>query len=69
LNLLADTGNPCALILSQANMARFKRSDAPNINTNFGPLTGGWLHVHMPDFGVDQPLVCYASDAVVSATA
>jgi hypothetical protein len=68
LDLLADTGNPCALILSQANLAKFQHVNAPNLNTNFGPLTGGWVHVLMPDFGLDQPLVCYGSDAVVSAT-
>ena len=68
IELLADTGNPCAVIISQASMAKVKQGDATDISTNFGLLEGGWLRVTMPELGLDQDLVGYASDAVLRAT-
>jgi hypothetical protein len=67
VQLLADTGNPCALIIGSNAMKRFKRGDAPDMGSNFGPLTGGWLQVLLNDIGFDRHMVGYASDAVVSA--
>jgi len=67
-DFLADTGNPCAIILSQPVMARLKQRAAPDVNSNFGLLEGGWLHVGMPELGLNQDVVGYASDAVVTAT-
>src|SRR5437660_12493307 len=40
LDLLADTGNPCAIIISQEQMLRLKIADAPDVSTNFGLLQG-----------------------------
>ena len=68
LDLLADTGNPCAIIISQANMLRLKQADAPDMSTNFGLLEGGWLNVAMQELGLNSSLVGYASDMVVGAT-
>jgi hypothetical protein len=68
VELLADTGNPCALIISQALMARLKQRAAPDVHSNFGLLQGGWLHLTMPELGLDQDVVGYASDAVMTAT-
>jgi hypothetical protein len=62
LELLADTGNPCAVILSGAHMAALKQGDGPDMNSNFGLLQGGWLRLAMPELGLG-----YASDAVVTA--
>jgi hypothetical protein len=67
VELLADTGNPCALIISQTTMARLKQRAAPGVNSNFGPLEGGWIHVNVPELGLDRDLVGYASDAVALA--
>ena len=67
LDVLADTGNPCALIVSSPSMARSKSGDAPDIQSNFGLLQGGWLRLAMPEFGLIQPLVGYASNAVAAA--
>jgi hypothetical protein len=67
VELLADTGNPCGIIISQAAMANVKLQAAPDINSNFGLLEGGWVHLTMPELGLDQDLVDYACDAVVSA--
>jgi len=66
LELLADTGNPCAIIIAQHNLARLKASDAPDINTNFGPMQGGWLQLAMPELGLVQPIRGYGSDAVLT---
>ena len=68
VELLADTGSPCALLLSEAATVRLKQRAAPDVNTNFGLLQGGWFHVAMAELGVDQDLVGYTSDAVVTAT-
>lgn len=67
LELLADTGNPCALIIASPSMARLKAGDAPDIQSNFGLLQGGWLQLAMPELGLTQPVVGYASDAVAAA--
>lgn len=68
VELLADTGNPCAIIVSQALMARLKQRAAPDVHSNFGLLDGGWLHLTMPELGLDQDVLGYASDAVATAT-
>jgi hypothetical protein len=67
LDLRADTGNPCAAIIGQQAMARLKVADAPDMNTNFGVIQGGWLQLAMPELGLVQPIIGYASDAVLAA--
>lgn len=65
--LLADTGNPCALIISRASMALVKQRDGLDVNSNFGVLEGGWLHVSVPEVGLDADVLGYSSDLVVTA--
>jgi hypothetical protein len=48
-------------------MANLRHRAAPNANSNFGLLEGGWLHVSLPELGLEQSLIGYASDAVVTA--
>ena len=67
LDLVADTGNPSAVIISPARMNQLKYADAPSLSTNFGPLTGGWVQLSMPEFGLVQGVLAYASDPVVRA--
>jgi hypothetical protein len=67
LELLADTGNPCSLIISRSNMAALKLKGAANLKTNFGQLFGGWLELAMPELGLTQTIRAYASDKVVTA--
>jgi len=62
--LVADTGSPCAVILGQADLNLLFRSPAAGINTNFGPLTGGWLQLHMPELALMQSILGYGSDTV-----
>jgi len=43
------------------------RATAAGTANNFGPLTGGWLELHMPELGLTQQFVGYGSDAVLQA--
>jgi hypothetical protein len=67
LDLVADTGNPSALIIGQAAMTDLTLIPTSTVTSNFGPLAGGWLSVHMPELGVDQDLLGYASDRIVTS--
>jgi hypothetical protein len=62
--LLADTGSPCAVILGQTDLALLLRASAAGIQTNFGPLKGAWLDIHMPELGLSTPILSFGSDAV-----
>jgi hypothetical protein len=66
---LADTGNPCALIVGQEVMDQFNQGLVPGMSTNFGRLAGGWLRVQIPEVEFDANLIAYASDAVAQAAA
>jgi hypothetical protein len=65
--LVADTGNPFALILGQTDSALLVQSPAASRNTNFGVLIGGWLELNMPELGLTTAVLGYASDAVFQA--
>jgi hypothetical protein len=41
LELRADTGNPCAVIIGTAHLKLMNLIAGLSVNTNFGPLTGG----------------------------
>jgi hypothetical protein len=66
---LADTGNPCALIEAKDILGHFNLGLVPGMNTNFGPLEGGWMRVRAPAVGFDEDLIAYGSDAVAEAAA
>jgi hypothetical protein len=63
--LLADTGSPCAVILGQTDLALLLRASAAGIQTNFGPLMGGWLEINMPELGVSTQVLGFGSDVVL----
>ena len=65
--LLADTGNPCAVVIGMALMLKLIRRSAPDVQSNFGVPQGGWIHLRMPELGLDQEVRSFASDAVASA--
>jgi hypothetical protein len=67
IEVLADTGNPCALIVGTLVMRQFNLGMAPGMSSNFGPLDGGWLRTQMPEIGFDENVLAYSSDAVVQA--
>lgn len=62
--LIADTGNPFAIIIDVKGLAEFKHRDGPPFDTNFGPLDGGWLMVAMPELGLNELILCCGSDEV-----
>jgi len=64
---LADTGNPCAIIMSPSELASLNYGKATNLSSNFGFLQGGWLRLAMPEFGLDCYLVGYGSEEVERA--
>ncbi len=65
--LLADTGCPCAAILGVADFALLLHATASGMNTNFGPLSGGWIELNMPELGLTSPLLGFGSDHVLHA--
>jgi hypothetical protein len=65
--LVADTGSPCAVILGEADLALVSRAAAAAINTNFGPLIGGWLELVMPELGLTNQIHGFGSDQVLHA--
>jgi hypothetical protein len=67
IELIADTGNPYAIIISLALMQQFIRNQALGRNSNFGWLSGGWLQVRVPAIHFDQQVIGYGSDALVAA--
>lgn len=67
LDVLADTGSPFFLIVSEDTMGRFKMNDGPAINTNFGPMKAGWLQVSIPLVREQLFVEGYSSEAVVGA--
>jgi hypothetical protein len=66
LNLLVDTGNPCAIIIDLGTMETLRWRDSGSARSNFGSLEGGWLRVAIPELGFDEKTLGYANDSVVS---
>ena len=67
LEVVADTGNPCAVIVSAELMRQFNQGVAPGISTNFGSLDGGWLRLRISEIGFDRIVLGYGGDPVVQA--
>ncbi len=67
IQLLADTGNPFALILDPDVAERLTQRVAPPVETNFGTLKGFWFELAMPEFGLTASVLGYASLAVAEA--
>jgi hypothetical protein len=65
--LVADTGSPCAVILGHTDLALLLRSPAAGANSNFGPLVGAWLELHMPELGLGSQVLGYGNHQVVQA--
>jgi hypothetical protein len=66
LKFLADTGNPCSLIISVAMFAKLCWRQSAATESNFGTLDGGWLRIVVPELEFDEKVLAYANDAVVS---
>lgn len=64
---LADTGNPCELIVSSQLLRRFNQGLTPGMSTNFGQLEGGWLRVQIPELNFEETVLAYGGDSVLQA--
>jgi hypothetical protein len=66
LECLADTGNPCSLIISVGMFRRLCWRQSSTMESNFGTLDGGWLRIVVAELGFDQKVLGYANDMVVN---
>jgi hypothetical protein len=67
IDAFADTGNPCALIISERLFEEFNLGLAPGMDSNFGRLQGGWLRVQIANMSFDEDLLGYGNDEVIKA--
>jgi hypothetical protein len=66
LDLLADTGCPRAVILSEDALAELNWWPTPAIDSNFGPLNGGWVRLATPELGLDEHIQGYTNAEVIA---
>ncbi len=66
LELLVDTGNPCAIIISADLMNEVRWREASLVDSNFGSMDGGWLRIAIPELEFDEKVLGYGNDKVVS---
>lgn len=66
VQLLADTGNPCAIILGMDLLEKLKILEEGTFNSNFGVLVRAWINVHTPELGLDLDVPAYGSDNVLA---
>ena len=66
VELLVDTGNPCALIIDTQTMQTFAWRESITTDSNFGSLEGGWLRLVIPELAFDVKLLGHANDSVVN---
>ena len=66
--LVADTGNPYALVLSEDLLTKLTFGSSADLQTNFGLLRGAWFLLAMPELGLDGLHLGYVSNNVVAAT-
>ncbi len=67
LDCMVDTGSPYFLVIGDHLMNLLGSRAAVTIPTNFGPLSGGWVRLTIPDVGFDQQLLGFASDVVIAS--
>jgi hypothetical protein len=69
LTLIVDTGCPYAVIIDAVVLNQLRRVSAPPEVSTFGPMSGGWVRLAMPTFGIDQDILCYGSPTIGAAVA
>lgn len=63
--LLVDTGSPCAVIVSRADLSLLPCNRAEEVNSNFGALIGAWLQLDVPELGLASEVLGFGSDKVM----
>jgi len=66
MNVLVDTGNPCAIIVDSQTMNSMRWRQTVGTDSNFGHLDGGWLRIAIPELEFDVKLLGFANDAVAN---
>lgn len=66
LDLLVDTGNPCAIIVDRATMESFQWRESRKTNSNFGQLESGWLRFAIKEIGFAAEILGHANDSIVN---
>ncbi len=61
LLLLADTGSSYSFILHPTWFDRLVQTRLHRLETNFGRMTCGWLHVYMPEMSMVELMRGYAN--------
>ncbi len=52
------------MIFGLADFTLLSHAPAPSTNSNFGPLSGGWLELNTPELGLTGQIRGFGSDAV-----
>lgn len=66
VELMADTGSPCAVIISSSRMSQVSQKGGPTVDSNFGLMSSGWLRLVIPGVGLDELVLGYASDVIAT---
>ena len=66
--LIADIGSPFAIVIGADNLADFSFGAGIHVNLNFRFLESAWLHLAMPEFGLDSLILGYGSDEILDST-
>ena len=65
--LIADIGSPFAVVIGAEHLPDFSFGAGTHVHTNFGFLESAWLHLTMPEFGLDSLILGYGSDDVLDS--
>ena len=65
--LLADTGSPHAITLKEDAFERLVLRRTRDIETNFGPMRGGWIRLYSRDLGLVEFIEAFGNDRAAAA--
>ena len=65
--LIADTGNPCSIIIAETVLPQFTFGQSTDLNSNFGYLRSSWFLLAIPELGFESLILGYGSNEVAAA--
>jgi hypothetical protein len=69
VELLADTGSPSGVILSPELFDQLVVCFTRAVNTNFGPMQGGWVRLYSRDLGLVEFVEGFRSEQAAQTAA
>lgn len=69
VELLADTGSPCGVILSPELFDRLVVTYTRAVQSNFGPMQAGWVRLYSRELGLVELVEAFRSESAVRASA